>query len=123
MPEDNHFVAHPEGGVTTEAAIAAEKTKADEATSGKDQTTLDVEAQAKKEADEKAAQLAELQAEAETTATTATDARAKADELKAALTDDSTDEQKAEAETAEKAAVDAEAAAEEAKAKAEAAAQ
>lgn len=28
--EDNHFVAHPEGGVTTESQIAAEKAKAAE---------------------------------------------------------------------------------------------
>ena len=32
MPEDNHFVAHPEGGVTTEGAIAAQAAPATEPT-------------------------------------------------------------------------------------------
>lgn len=30
MAEDNHFVAHPDGGVTTEAAIAAQAAPATE---------------------------------------------------------------------------------------------
>lgn len=51
---------------------------------------------------------------------TATQARAKADELKAALTDTSSDEERQTAEEAEKAAVDAESAFAEAKAKADA---
>jgi uncharacterized membrane protein YqiK len=52
--------------------------------------------------------------------TTATEAKAKADELKAALTEASTDEDRAAATTAEDAAVAAEAAFAEAKAKADA---
>jgi hypothetical protein len=51
---------------------------------------------------------------------TATQARAKADELKAALTDESSDEERQAAEEAEKAAADAESAFAEAKAKADA---
>jgi len=92
--DDNHFVAHPEGGVTTEAALAQEAKADTGAGEAKDQETLDAEAQAKKEADEKAAVLADLQAKAESTATKASEARTKADSLKAALTDNSTDEQK-----------------------------
>ena len=51
---------------------------------------------------------------------TATQARAQADELKAALTDESSDEERQAAEEAEKAAVDAESAFADAKAKADA---
>lgn len=51
---------------------------------------------------------------------TATQARANADELKGALTDASSDEERAAAEEAEKAAVDAESAFADAKAKADA---
>src|SRR3954447_6406971 len=53
---------------------------------------------------------------------TAAQARAKADELKAALIDTSSDEERAAADEAEKAAVDAESAFADAKAKADAAA-
>jgi hypothetical protein len=51
---------------------------------------------------------------------TATQARAKADELKAALTDDSSDEERTAADDAEKAATEAEGAFADAKAKADA---
>ena len=123
VKEDNHFVAHPEGGVTTESQIAAEKAKAEEGTGAVSQAALDAEAQREKEADEKGAVLAGLQAEAERTAAVALEARANADELVGALTDASTDEEKAAADEAQVEAEDAEAISEEAKAKAEAAAQ
>jgi len=123
VKEDNHFVTHPEGGITTASQVEAEKAKADEGTGAVSQAALDAEAQREKEADDKAAELADLQLKASDAATVAAEARAKADELKATITDASTDEEKAEADTAEQAAVDAEAIAAEAKANAEAAAQ
>ena len=121
--EDNNFVAHPEGGITTKSQIDAENAKTEEGAAPVSQAALDAEAQAEKEADEKAALLLDLQLKASEAATVASEARTNADGLKAALTDASTDEEKALAESAEQAAVDAEAVAAEAKAQAEAAAQ